>query len=105
MGKMMAKRAAIGLAVGIALEHIAALAVSIALHLGYYAPCLVALPERVGGEINAVLWQMGLCALLGAIVGACSAFFSRKSWRWSLRLAAFLLHVALCALGIYLFLQ
>ena len=33
MGKMMAKRAAIGLAVGIALEHIAALAVSIALHL------------------------------------------------------------------------
>ena len=69
MGKKLAKRAAIGVAVGVALEHIAALITSIALHLGYYAPCLVSLPERVGGEINAVLWQMGLCALLGGVSG------------------------------------
>ena len=105
MGKKLAKRAAIGVAVGVALEHIAALITSIALHLGYYAPCLVSLPERVGGEINAVLWQMGLCALLGGGVGGCSAFLGAKQWPVGLRLLAFLGPVAVCALGVLLFLR
>ena len=98
MGKKLAKRAAIGVAVGVALEHIAALITSIALHLGYYAPCLVSLPERV-------LWQMGLCALLGGVVGGCSAFLGAKQWPVGLRLLAFLGPVAACALGVLLFLQ
>ena len=103
MGKQMAKRATIGLVSGIALEHIVALVTSIALHLGYYAPCLVALPERVGGEIPAVLWQTGLSALLGAVVGACSVFWGVRKWKWGLRFAAFLLPVAACVLGIFAF--
>ena len=105
IGKKLAKRAAIGVAVGVALEHIAALITSIARHLGYYAACLVSLPERVGGEINAVLWQMGRWALLGGVVGGCSAFLGAKQWPVGLRLLAFLGPVAACALGIFFFLR
>ena len=55
MLKKMARRGLIGLVAGVALEHVIALVTSIILNMGYYSPCLVSLPERVGGEINAVL--------------------------------------------------
>ena len=102
MGKKLAKRAAIGVAVGVALEHIAALITSIALHLGYYAPCLVSLPERVGGEINAVLWQMGASALLCAVIGAASVFLGMRNWRARTRWLAFGMPVVVCLLAIVL---
>ena len=38
------------------------------LHLGYYAPCFVALTEPCGGELNAALVQAGAFGLLGAAV-------------------------------------
>ena len=50
MLKKMARRGLIGLVAGVALEHVIALVTSIILNMGYYSPCLVSLPERVGGE-------------------------------------------------------
>ena len=102
MPKRFFARAAIGLVAGVALEHVLALIISVALNLGYYAPCVVTLPERVGGEINAVLWQMGASAALCCAVGACSTFLSARNWKLRARLLAFFIPVGVCALAIAL---
>ncbi len=70
MRKGFAKHCLIGAIAGIAADYLAAIAASYALRLGYFTPCLASLPERVGGEMNAVLLQLALCALLGAGIGA-----------------------------------
>ena len=57
-----------GAAAGVALELIAAIALSSALHLGYIMLCPAWLPEQVGGEINAVMMQTAVCAGLGMSV-------------------------------------
>ena len=98
MLKKMLARGGMGLIVGIALEHVIALATSIGLKMGYYAPCLVSLPERVGGEIKAVLWQTGLCALLCAVIGACSVFLEMRRIRPRTRWLAFGIPVGICLL-------
>lgn len=70
MGRAFVKRCFIGAVAGVAANYLAAIAISCALRLGYFMPCLASLPERVGGEMNAVLLQLALCALLGAGVAA-----------------------------------
>lgn len=54
---------------GAGLNQVMNLLVSYLLHLGYYAPCLVALNEAFGGELNAALMQTLAAALLGAGAG------------------------------------
>ncbi len=81
MGKLLCKRGLTGFAVGIALNEAVALAASWALHLGYYMPCLASLPERVGGEINAVVLQMLLFGLLGAGVSVAWTLLRRRAAR------------------------
>lgn len=98
MLRKMPRRGGIGLIAGVALEHVIALLTSIILRMGYYSPCLVSLPERVGGEINAVIWQTALCALFCGVVGAFSVFLSARRLRTSERWIAFSIPVALCAL-------
>ena len=51
---------------GVAIQYIVAIVVSLWLQLGYFLPYIASLPEKVGGEMNAVLWQTAVCALLGA---------------------------------------
>ena len=102
MLKKMVARAGFGLEAGVALEHVIALVTSVALNLGYYSPCLVSLPERVGGEINAVLWQMGASALLCAVIGAASVFLGMRNWRARTRWLAFGMPVVVCLLAIVL---
>ena len=57
-----------GAAIGIALEWIIAISVSIMLNLGYVMLSPAWLPEYVGGEINAVLLQTVLFALVGIFI-------------------------------------
>ena len=57
-----------GFAFGLALNTLADFLFSYSLQLGYYAPCLVSLPERLGGELNAALFQACLCGIVGAAV-------------------------------------
>ena len=102
MLKKMVARAGFGLVAGVALEHVIALVTSVALNLGYYSPCLVSLPERVGGEINAVLWQMGASALLCAVIRAVSVFLGMHNWRARTRWLAFGMPVVVCLLAIVL---
>ena len=76
-----AKGLMMGSLMGIALHSIAALALSYALRLGYYLPYFANLPEQVGGELNAVLVQMALAAVLGAL----TVLGYRLLKRWMLR--------------------
>lgn len=57
-----------GAAVGIALEWVIALLISMLLNLGYVMFSPAWLPECVGGEINAVLLQTALFALIGILI-------------------------------------
>ena len=70
MRKGLGKPCLVGAISGVAANYLIAIAVSYVLRLGYFMPTLASLPERVGGEMNAVLLQLALCALAGAGVGA-----------------------------------
>ena len=59
----------VGLLAGVALNMIIAIALSYALRLGYFMPYPAMLPERVGGEMNAVLITALLCGWAGGGVG------------------------------------
>ncbi len=80
MLKTIVKSTFIGAAVGIALGYIAAIAMSYLLHLGYFLAYIAALPERVGGEMNAVLFQTLICALLGAGIAVAWKMAWNKAW-------------------------
>lgn len=69
MVKRMIKAILHGAVAGVALNAVAALAVSYWLRLGYYMPCLATLPEQVGGELNGALFQMSVAAAAGAASG------------------------------------
>lgn len=94
MRKEFFSRCLTGAAAGIAVDYLAALIASASLHLGYFMPCPSWLPERVGGEMNAVIFQMALCALAGAGVGAARHLLLRRQWRTEKRV--------LCALAAWL---
>ena len=102
MLRKMARRGLIGLVAGVALEHVIALMTSIILNMGYYSPCLVSLPERVGGEINAVLWQTGLSALLCGVIGVWSVFLGNRRLPLRRRWLLFGVPVLVCLLVIVL---
>ncbi|MCE5342472.1 MAG: hypothetical protein LLF96_02635 [Eubacteriales bacterium] len=80
MLKNIVKSSLIGASVGIALGYLAAIVVSYQLRLGYFMATLAALPERVGGEMNAVLFQTAICALLGAGVNVACKMAGQKTW-------------------------
>ena len=107
MSKGFAKHCLIGALAGVATNYLAAIALSYALRLGYFAPCLASLPERVGGEMNAVLLQLALCALLGAGVGAGAHILRQSKGRPQRRLLlaaatmiGFLMPAAALAVGL-----
>lgn len=64
-----------GIIIGISANQAFNLVLSYALHLGYYAPCLVALPEIAGGELNAAFLQTAVMAAAGGIAGL-------LTWGW-----------------------
>lgn len=67
--KKLFKDSLIGALCGIAGNFLVAIIASYALRLGYFMSYPAALPESVGGELNAVLLTMLLCAALGASTG------------------------------------
>ncbi len=69
-----------GALTGIAVEYVAAIVVSLRLRLGYFLPYIASLPEQVGGEMNAVLLQTAVCALLGAGAGVAWRLAHWKPW-------------------------
>lgn len=55
-----------GVILGMAVNQLVNLLASYCLRLGYYAPCLVSWPERLGGELNAALALAAIFGCAGA---------------------------------------
>ena len=84
--KRILKAAALGAVIGLAANQLVSYLTSAALQLGYFMAYPANLPERVGGEMNAVLCQMAFFALLGMGVGLCVSLARRSSARGGRRL-------------------
>lgn len=64
--KTLLRSAARGFLWGILAHYLFTLGISLILRLGYYAPCLVSMGERFGGELNGALVECLCAAILGA---------------------------------------
>ena len=64
--KTLLRSAARGFLWGILAHYLFTLGISLILRLGYYAPCLVSMGERFGGELNGALVDCLGAAILGA---------------------------------------
>ena len=69
MKRKLVHNAFLGAVFGMAANYGVAVVASYALGLGYLMPYPAILPERVGGEMNAVLLMLVLCAAIGMAVG------------------------------------
>ena len=69
------RRGFLGMLIGIAMQYLLAIGVSLYLRLGYLLPYPASLPERFGGEMNTVLIVTAVSALIGMTAGIASAIF------------------------------
>lgn len=73
-------RGAIGIPTGITIGYLITVFSSLIWGKGYYSPCVPELITIMGNEINAVILQMVLCALLGAVFAASSIIWEMEYW-------------------------
>ena len=73
-------RGLLGIPVGITIGYLITIFISLIWAKGYYSPCVPQLVETAGSEINAVILQTFLCALLGAGFGAASVIWEAENW-------------------------
>ncbi|MCI8418830.1 MAG: DUF3021 domain-containing protein [Lachnospiraceae bacterium] len=72
MKKKLLQRVISGLPIGIAIGYLITIFLSCVWGQGYYSPCMPQLTSMMGSEIQAVILQTALCALLGATFGGAS---------------------------------
>lgn len=80
MKKKIILRGALGIPIGIAIGYLITIVISLVWGGGWYSPCVPELADRMGNEINAVLLQTVLCALLGATGAASSVIWEIEHW-------------------------
>lgn len=80
MKKKIILRGAVGIPTGIALGYLITIFTSLIWGEGYYSPCVPDLILIMGNEINAVILQTILCALLGVVYAASSVIWEMEYW-------------------------
>lgn len=80
MKKQAILRSIIGIVGGISIGYLISIVTSLIWGQGYYTPCTPELIDTMGSEINAVLVQTLLYAVLGLTFGASSLIWSKDSW-------------------------
>lgn len=80
MKKKILSRILYGIPLGITVGYIITIVISLLFANGYYNPCVPELIADAGSEINAVILQTLLCALLGAGSGALSVIWEIDHW-------------------------
>lgn len=68
----------LGFLIGIAVQYILAIAISIYFNLGYLLPYPASLSEQFGGEMNAVVIVTAICGGLGAIAGIITVWIKAR---------------------------
>ncbi len=80
MKKKLLSRGLLGILLGIAYGYIITILISLTHADGYYAPCVPALIETMGSEINAVAFQAILSGVIGATFSASSVIWEMDNW-------------------------
>lgn len=80
MKKKIFLRGLIGFPIGITIGYLITIFISLIWAEGYYSPCVPALADAVGSEINAVMLQALSSGLLGAGFGAASVIWEIEEW-------------------------
>ena len=81
MFKTALKRAALGLPLGITIGFLITIAISLGIGDGKYYAYVPQLADSIGGgELNAVMAQTALCAVLGAVSAGASVVWEIENW-------------------------
>ena len=80
MKKKIIIRVISGLPIGLSIGYLISIAVSLIWADGTYSPCVPELIDIAGSELNAVVLQACLCAILGAGFGASSVIWEIEDW-------------------------
>ena len=80
MKKKIIMRGLFGLPTGIALGFVITLIISACIGTGSFYPVAPELIDTMGNELNAVILQTVLCALMGAGLAAASVIWELDSW-------------------------
>lgn len=80
MKKKVFMRGLFGIPVGITICYLITVLTSLIFGDGYYYPCVPVFAERVGSEIQAVMIQTALSALLGFAYAAGSVIWELENW-------------------------
>ena len=80
MKKKIMIRGLLGFPLGIAIGYLITIIISLGWANGYYNPCVPALVDMMGNEINAVILQTVLCGLLGTGFATSSVIWEIERW-------------------------
>lgn len=80
MTKIFFKRGIIGIPIGITINFVIAIIVSIILADGDYHPVVPNLADTFGNEINAVIVQAFLCGTMGFVYSGTSVVWDKENW-------------------------
>ncbi|MBQ8148429.1 MAG: DUF3021 domain-containing protein [Lachnospiraceae bacterium] len=80
MKKQIILRSILGAGMGIALSYAITILISICIGDGEYYSCVPSLIEQFGTEINAVIVQLLLSAVLGAVFAGISVIWEIETW-------------------------
>ncbi|MDE5671692.1 MAG: DUF3021 domain-containing protein [Eubacterium sp.] len=80
MKKKIFLRSISGFSLGLSIEYLITIILSLIWADGYYSPCVPELTVMMGSEIKAVLLQAFLCGLLGLGFGAGSIIWEIEKW-------------------------
>lgn len=100
MKKKIILRSISGFPLGLSIGYLITIVISLVWAEGYYAPCVPALAERMGSEINAVILQALLCAILGMGFGGSSVIWEIEEWGIAKQTGIYFLIVSLIMMPI-----
>lgn len=100
MKKQALLRGLLGFPLGIALNCILAVIISVIIGDGHFYPCVPTLVESVGSEIWAVTIQVALSGLLGASFAAASVIWEIEDWSIAKQTATYFFVTAIAMLPI-----
>lgn len=105
MKKKILLRGALGIPVGIAIGYVITVLISAVVGEGRYFPCVPQLIDETGSELNAVILQTILCALLGAVSSAISVIWEIERWSIVRQTGVFFLALSLAMMPTAYFLH
>lgn len=104
MKKKAILRGVIGIPTGITMGYLITIFISLGWAQGYYIPCVPELIDVMGNEINAVILQTVLCALLGGASAVSSIIWEIEYWSIAKQTGIYFLSISVTMLPIAYFL-